>query len=407
MSTNSRFRSLSSGPSVLATFGIVAGGCSVIASHYALLDLPPIAAPLALSLAASALICAGLWAAMAAQRRQQRRLAAIETAISRTQLDLSSLRHQSQMRSDSAADRDHSPMAAELRMLQQLLTQVLERRASPPLQRSVEVPTLRLVSEAEATAESTAMPEQNALAIMRSALEDSRIDLHLQPMVKLPSRKVTHYEAFSRVRDAQGIVIFPQDYLRPAANAGLIGTLDNLLLFRCITLIRNLGPRKPGTKIFVNLALGSLRDADFLADFVYFMGKHEELASRLVFEIAAADLVELDSSIFTPLTLLAKSGFGFSIDLGESLDLPDAVWRALNIQYIKLRASCLAAGQGSFAYDRLRAQMKQQKAALIATHIEEERDVIDVLDVGADFGQGYLFGKPRLAREDLTISKAA
>jgi cyclic-di-GMP phosphodiesterase, flagellum assembly factor TipF len=405
MSNANRFKMPLSGPAIIATIGILVGGIGSLLINYQFLDLPVFAKPLALSLGASVFFCALLWVAAAATQQQKRSIAALELALSRLRQDITGLRHQIQERTVDAPD-TQQPIAAELRMLQQLLMQVVERRADPAATPHVaESPALRLVREAETT---LARPlATNALAIMRSALEDSRIDLHLQPMVKLPNRRVAHYEAFSRVRDEDGKVIFPQEYLRPAESAGLIGTLDNLLLFRCITLIRNLGPRKPGTKLFVNLALGSLRDSEFLGDFAYFMSKNEALAARLVFEIAAPDLIALDGGVFAQLAQLAKSGFGFSIDLGDNIDLPDDIWRALNIKYVKLRAACLAAECNGFAFDRLRAQLRQHKAALIATHIEHERDVIDVLDIGADFGQGYLFGKPRLAREDLTISQAA
>jgi cyclic-di-GMP phosphodiesterase, flagellum assembly factor TipF len=405
MNNVTRFKMPLSGPATLATIGILVGGIGSLLVHYEFLVLPAFAKPLALSFGASAFLCALVWVAIATAQQQRRSIATLEVALSRLRQDIAALRHQTQERAADVPD-TQQPVAAELRMLQQLLMQVIDRRAEPAAApRPAESPALRLVHAAETA---LAPPgESNALAIMRSALEDSRIDLHLQPMVRLPNRRVAHYEAFSRVRDEDGKVIFPQEYLRPAESAGLIGTLDNLLLFRCITLIRNLGPRKPGTKLFVNLALGSLRDSEFLGDFAYFMSKNEELAARLVFEIAAPDLIALDGGVFAQLAQLAKSGFGFSIDLGDTIDLPDDIWRALNIKYVKLRAACLAAEHSGFAFDRLRAQLRQHKAALVATHIEHERDVIDVLDIGADFGQGYLFGRPRLAREDLTVSQAA
>jgi cyclic-di-GMP phosphodiesterase, flagellum assembly factor TipF len=399
-----RLKPLLSGPAILATVGILAGGIGSMLVHYQFLGSPAFAKPLALSLGTSACVIALIWVALATVQHQRHGIITLEVAVSRLRQDIAALRHQTKEREIAVPD-THQPVAAELRILQQLLMQVVERRAMPASPPRTESPALRLVSDVETA---LAPPlETNALAIMRSALEDSRIDLHLQPMVKLPNRRIAHYEAFSRVRDENGKIIFPQDYLRPAESAGLIGTLDNLLLFRCITLIRNLGPRKPGTKLFVNLALGSLRDSEFLGDFAYFMSKNETLAARLVFEIAAPDLIALDGGVFAQLAQLAKSGFGFSIDLGDNIGLPDDIWRALNIKYVKLRAACLAAECNGFAFDRLRAQLRQHKAALIATHIEHERDVIDVLDIGADFGQGYLFGKPRLAREDLTVSQAA
>ena len=37
---------------------------------------------------------------------------------------------------------------------------------------------------------------------------------------------------------------------------------------------------------------------------------------------------------------------------------------------------------------------------LIAEKVETEKTLLDLLEVGVDFGQGYLFGEPRLGRED-------
>jgi cyclic-di-GMP phosphodiesterase TipF (flagellum assembly factor) len=126
---------------------------------------------------------------------------------------------------------------------------------------------------------------------MHYALEDNRIDLYLQPIVSLPARKVVHYEAYSRVRDDQGEVIFPSQYIKLAEDSGLVSTLDNLLLFRCIQVIRRLGTRKPNMRFFCNISSVSLNDKDFFPQFVDFMLDNQELADRLVFEFTQQDVL--------------------------------------------------------------------------------------------------------------------
>ena len=44
---------------------------------------------------------------------------------------------------------------------------------------------------------------------------------------------------------------------------------------------------------------------------------------------------------------------------------------------------------------------------LVVEKIEHERTVRELLDYGVDFGQGYLFGEPRPAREPEPAVKAA
>ena len=43
-----------------------------------------------------------------------------------------------------------------------------------------------------------------ALRDVRDSLKDGRVDLHLQPIVSLPQRRVTFYEGFTRLRRPDG-----------------------------------------------------------------------------------------------------------------------------------------------------------------------------------------------------------
>ena len=85
--------------------------------------------------------------------------------------------------------------------------------------------------------------EQQAAALLssiRDALTENRVDLYLQPVVTLPQRRVMFYEGFSRLRDDTGRVLMPAEYLRVAEPEGLMPAIDNLLLFRCVQIVRKL-----------------------------------------------------------------------------------------------------------------------------------------------------------------------
>jgi cyclic-di-GMP phosphodiesterase TipF (flagellum assembly factor) len=337
----------------------------------------------------------------------RRRLTRLERLIDDTEAMVGGLRGSI----DGLHERVEGPatsgdLRAELKVLQELLAQVVTRRASasPAAAPSPQTPHQRVEPDVDVP---LAQSNAHALNIMRAALDDNRVDLYLQPIVRLPSRKVSHYEAFSRVRDEGGDVVFPTDYLRPAEGAGLIATLDNLLLFRCTNLVRQLGPRRPGTKIFLNLSAGSLGDTGFLREFVGFMRQNRALAERLVFEVAAADLPALAGPIQEQLEALAALGFGFSIDRASHLNLDPAALAALNVQYVKIEAAALMMDQGPVRRDDLKAWLARQTIELIATHIETERQVVEILELGIDYGQGYLFGEPRPARTDLAAARAA
>ncbi len=287
-------------------------------------------------------------------------------------------------------------VAGELRVLRELLSQVVSRRQTDPVAAS-------LNGHAEPTID---MPRADVLTVMQSALEDSRVDLYLQPTVKLPNRKTASYEAFSRVRDENGDVIYPSEYLETAERAGLVGTLDNLLLFRCISLVRELGMRKPGPRLFINIAAGSLNDPDFLHEFTAFMTQHKDLAKRLVFELSAKSLPDLSDSVRRHLGALARLGFPFSVDHVEDLEMDVALLSALNVHYVKIDADKLLATDAHDAAG-LKNRLQRYSIDLVATRIEDERTVVEILDLGIEYGQGYLFGEPKLARQNLTYAQAA
>ena len=92
--------------------------------------------------------------------------------------------------------------------------------------------------------------EDQLLSVIKKSLSENRVDLYLQPIVSLPARKTAHFECFSRVRDEEGRVVLPRQYMKVAETKGLIGTIDNLLLFRLIPLVRKLGRRRPDIRFF-------------------------------------------------------------------------------------------------------------------------------------------------------------
>ncbi|MFZ5610160.1 MAG: EAL domain-containing protein [Pseudomonadota bacterium] len=287
---------------------------------------------------------------------------------------------------DAATQRQSEEVMAEVKILQTLLQQVVEHKpgakaeaARPPAQASEAAPR----HDAE-----------DIFAIMRNALQENRIDLHVQPIVHLPSRRPWHYECFSRVRDEVGRIIFPRDYLEVAVERGLSSTLDNLILFRCVQLIRRLGHRRPGVKFFCNISSASLGDSQFFPQFVDFMSRNRALAPRLVFEFDYADAMGFGPAIWDDLARLARAGFRYSLDNVDSLDFDPIALARHQVAYLKLDAALLLskeeAGRGE-----LKLSLKRQNIDLIATHIEREETVVEVLDRDIDYAQGYLFGRPR------------
>ncbi len=240
------------------------------------------------------------------------------------------------------------------------------------------------------------LERETVLDIVRAALRDDRVDLVLQPIVSLPQRKRRFYECFSRLRTEGGAMILPEQYIALAEGAGLITAIDNMLLFRCVQLVRRVHSRNENIDFFCNISPHTLTDEKFIGDFVDFLEGNRALAAHLVFEFGQADFARWSEAGARLLDRLAFLGCRFSLDQVENLDFDAAELAARHVAFIKVEGSLLLD-----AVDEnigiLRA-LRRHQIDLIVTKVEDETRLLEILDYDVDFGQGFLFGEPRLAR---------
>lgn len=242
--------------------------------------------------------------------------------------------------------------------------------------------------------------EDQLLSVVRSSLAENRVDLYLQPLVALPGRRPVHYECFSRVRDEEGRIILPRQYMKVAENKGLIGTIDNLLLFRLIQLVRRLGKRRPKVRFFINMSRHSMEDEEFFPQFVDFMTANTEFRDRLVFEISQEDYYLLDGEVKDRLLALGRKGFGFSMDLVKDFNKDFTVLGEHKFQFIKsdLKDLLLAHPEDGDV-EAFKSFIRRHGMQLVASRIESEDDVLQALEARAEYAQGYLFGEPTSANQ--------
>ena len=242
--------------------------------------------------------------------------------------------------------------------------------------------------------------EDQLLSVVRNSLSENRVDLYLQPIVALPSRRTVHYECFSRVRDDEGRIVLPRQYMKVAESKGLIGTIDNLLLFRLIQLVRRMGKRRPDLRFFCNMSKYSMSDDEFFPQFIDFMTANEEFRDRLVFEIAQEDYMTLDGDVKDRLLTLGRKGFGFSMDLVKDFNVDFALLGDRKFQFIKADiGDLMTAHPEDGDTEAFKSFLRRNGMQLIASRIETEDMVLQALESRVEFAQGYLFGEPTAAND--------
>ncbi|WAC48534.1 EAL domain-containing protein [Asticcacaulis sp. SL142] len=263
--------------------------------------------------------------------------------------------------------------------------------------------------------------EQQAIALIetvREALIENRVDLYLQPVVSLPQRKTVFYESFSRLRDETGRVMMPAEYLTVAEPEGLLPSIDNLLLFRCVQIVRKLAKNDRRIGIFCNISLSTLRDDSFFPQFLEFLKENRDLSGALIFELGQDAFIARGSAEARNMAKLADLGFRFSIDKVTTIDFDVHDLQRSDVRFVKISAKLLMEQlldiDGRPAMKFLKDIHAGDYASLLARYgieviaekIESERQVVDVLEADIGYGQGHLFGEPRAIKEQVLLETA-
>ena len=263
------------------------------------------------------------------------------------------------------------------------------------------------VVRASTSESSTTLDGASALDAVREALRENRIDLHLQPIVNLPQRRVCFYEGFTRLRRADNKVIMPSEFLGAAERANLLGVIDNMLLFRCVQIVRRLSERDRRVGVFCNLSMASLEDEQFFPPFLEFMRENRDLASALIFELGVRSFNQRSDAAARNMARLKELGFRFSLDKGDGLnfDLPEL--QAAGVKFVKVQGERLleeltpggerpiSSISRDIAAEDVPAVFVRYGIDLIAEKVESEKSVIEILEFEIPYGQGHVFGAPR------------
>ena len=244
------------------------------------------------------------------------------------------------------------------------------------------------------------LTEAQVLQLVKTALQRDRIDLFLQPIVNLPHRKLRFYEMFSRIRIKSETYLPAKQYIEVARRQDLMPIIDNLLLLRGLQVIRNTEEGQYNRAFFFNITSPTLNDPKFMGDLVEFISQNRTLAPRLIFEMGQHDLATMGADMLPVFEGLSKLGCRFSMDQVKSVAFDFEQLAARHIRFVKIEASLmmkeLGEVEGLQRMKRLKAEFDRNGIDVIVEKIETERQILEVLEVYIDYGQGYLFGKPIL-----------
>ncbi|MGX7703729.1 EAL domain-containing protein [Methylobacterium sp. Gmos1] len=256
---------------------------------------------------------------------------------------------------------------------------ILPREAAPAPRRSfVPEPAAETHSEAE------------ILAALAQGLE-----VHLQPVVSLPQRKVAFYEALARLRVGEAL-LSPAEFVRVLERHGRTTELDRLMLARVTAIGQHLASRGSETPVAYALSPGSLFEPGFLRAVGRLIDLHPELAGRMILALPQRSWRSLDAEQASALRSL-RERIGLAVDRVVEPRLDAAALAACGASYAKIGLDALLGEHGP----ALTLSLARSGIRLVAEGVEREADVPDLIDLDLPLAQGSVFSPPRVVRPEV------
>lgn len=232
-------------------------------------------------------------------------------------------------------------------------------------------------------------------AWLRRAIAENRFSLIFQPIVALASGEVQHFEALLRPDPEPGNAdLTPQNFVAFAETIGLSEELDWAVLGSVCAAAR----RARSLRIAANLSGLTLQSPAFRDRLLDLLDAEPLLTHRLMLEITETAEITDEAEAMTTIAALRDRGVPLCIDDFGAGAAAFRYLRLLRVDYVKIDGIFVTNAIRSPKDRVILASMVELihgvGALVIAEHVETEEEAALMRDLGVDFGQGWLHGRP-------------
>lgn len=239
---------------------------------------------------------------------------------------------------------------------------------------------------------------------LRDALENGRLRVLYQPIMRLPDRVMVAAEALMRYEDADGRIVSPAEFIDVAEDSGLIVPMGEWILAEASRQAARWRSRLPAAcplAVSVNLSVRQLAQGDLA-----------EVVSTIVADTGARPqdlLLEITESVLMHTGPRMVDTLGAIKDLGIRIGIDDfgtghsslAYLKRLPIDFLKIDRSFVDGLDDDPEDSAIVAAIIGLARALglqaVAEGVEQEVQVARLVELGCERAQGFLFSRPMAA----------
>jgi len=242
---------------------------------------------------------------------------------------------------------------------------------------------------------------------IENGLTDDWFEAYLQPIVNIEDRSIAGFEALMRLHHPQKGIMPPKTIIDIAEETGSIIRIGNRIMEKAIANLARISQLDGMEQTYLAINFSPLQfEAALPARIASLLVRHEIRPERIVIEITEAVLMDDNPEIRTVINELCRFGCRIALDdFGTGYSSLSYINR-FPVDIIKIDQSFTRAINDSLPDVRRKSRMliesittlsHKMNCTVIAEGIETEEECATLVQMGLDYGQGYLFHRPQRA----------
>ncbi|CAM06042.1 diguanylate cyclase/phosphodiesterase [Saccharopolyspora erythraea NRRL 2338] len=232
----------------------------------------------------------------------------------------------------------------------------------------------------------------------RQAIDSGQIEVHYQPKVSLPERRVVGAEALVRWSHPEYGRLDPDEFVPVVEATGLVDALTSFVMECALVKVREWLDRGLRMSVAVNLSVRNLADESFPDRVAEALGRHEIPPELLTFELTESSVMEDPERSMPVLRRLHALGVVLAVDDFGTGYSSLAYLRQLPVDEVKIDKSFvlgMGTDLGDMAVVRSIVELGHSlELVVVAEGVEDDAARDQLVAMGCDIAQGYLISRP-------------
>ncbi len=247
-------------------------------------------------------------------------------------------------------------------------------------------------------AELKLLKEQRYTSLMRRAAANEEFVVYYQPRISLKDKQIVGMEALVRWRTAEGTLIPPDEFIPLFEKNGFITELDLYVFERVCRLMRKwMDQGRKVVPIGVNISRVHIKEPDCLERLTDLCGRYEIAPENLELEITESAFLGDQNLLMQVAEKIKQSGFVLVMDDFGTGYSSLSLLKDLPVDIMKLDREFFQKDlnrRERIVIANLISMAKQLGIQVVSEGIENQESEEFLREVGCEFAQGYLYGRP-------------